>query len=102
MLLHKWPTAGQWGQLALVVWLLVSLWEGKNWARVATAAYYTLATLAGVVGICLMWHGVGPALRGVLLLTVVLTAAVSYALWFSLPVRLYLAERLAEQQPSAE
>lgn len=95
--LHQWPTAGQWGQLALVVWLVISLWEGKEWARIATALFYSLATLLGAVATAIIWSKVGVALRIVTLLTLVITAGISATLWFSDAVRAYMAaQRLRE------
>ena len=94
LLLHQWPTAGQWGQLGLVAWLLFSLWEGKPWARVACAAYYSFATVTGAAILYLMWSKADVALRLVSLLIVILAGFVSVVLWFSGALRWYLAERL--------
>jgi hypothetical protein len=99
LLLHRWPTAGQWGQLGLVVWLVISLWEGKAWARVAAAIYYSLAALVGVVFLFLMWPKTQAPLLVLSVLTVVLAGAASLVLWFSDGLRWYMAERRAANQP---
>ena len=94
LLLDQRPTAGQWGQLALVVGLVVSLWEGRNWARVAAALYYTLAAIVGAAALYLMWDKANPALRVVSVLIVVLAVGVAIVLWFSDALREYMARRL--------
>jgi hypothetical protein len=101
VLVDRWPSGGQWGQLGLVIWLLLSLWDGKNWARVAAAAYYTLATLAGILLLWFMWDRVGPALRWVTVLTILLAAVVASVLWLSPSLRRYMAERLADEPMGA-
>ena len=93
MILHRWPTAAQWGQLALVVWMVMSLWEGHNWARIATALYYTLAAAVGVVMLLVMWPEANTSLRVVSILIVLLAGGVSIVLWLSPALRLHLAER---------
>ena len=100
VLLDRPPTAGQWGQVALVVGVMVSLWGGAEWARVVAAVYYTLATVVAAVMIPFAWRGVGPAMRWVLLLTLALTAVVSATLWFSETLRVYLAARRAASAAS--
>ena len=100
VLLDKPPTGGQWGQVALVAWLMMSLWGGAEWARVVAAAFYTLGTVVGVVLAFFAWWGVGPAMRWVLLVTLALTGALAATLWWSESLRFYLAERRAASASS--
>jgi hypothetical protein len=93
LILGRWPTAGQWGQLALVVWLVISLWEGKDWVRVVAALYYTLAAVAGSAVLLLMWPESDVPLRLVSALIVLLAGAVALILWRSGTLRSYMAER---------
>jgi hypothetical protein len=95
LVLHKWPTALQWGQLALVLWLVFSLWGGEAWARIVSALYYSLAAVAGAVLLCLIWHKMEPLLRFISVLIVALAGSVSLVLWFSGALRSYMAERVA-------
>src|SRR5688500_9758888 len=60
LLMDRPPTGGQLSQLAIVVWLLVSLWQGQRWARLANAIYYSLMTAVGVVLLLLAWEGLPP------------------------------------------
>ena len=91
LLLHRWPTAGQWGQLALVVWLLISLWEGKAWARVVAALYYAVAAVGGAVFMFLAWWRIEPPLRVVMLLITLLAAVEAAVLAFSADLRAYMS-----------
>lgn len=101
LLLHAWPTASQWGQLALVSWLVFSLWGGEAWARVASALYYSLAAAVGVVVLCLMWNRMDPSLRLISGLIVALAGGLSLVLWFSGALRAHLAERRAANRLAA-
>ncbi len=95
VVLGRWPTPGQWGQLVLVVWLLFMLWEGTEWARVTCAIYFSLATVAGIAATYVMWERVGTSLRLVGVFVTVAAAGVSLVLWFSRALRGHLAKRLA-------
>ena len=95
LLIGEWPTGGQWGQLCIVAWLLFSVWEGKNWARVTAAVYFTVAAVAGGAIVLLMWSKAGVGLRAVSLVIVAGAGAASAVLWFSGALRHYMAERLA-------
>jgi hypothetical protein len=101
VLLQKWPAGGQWGQLCLVLWLLFCLWEGKEWARVVSGVFYTLGSIVAVVVLIIMWSGAPASLRVVSILTLVLTSWVSFVLWFSDDLSIYLAERRAASASGA-
>ena len=94
VLLHRWPTGGQWGQLALVAWLLISLWERKAWARVAAAVYFSLAAVAGGGFLFFVaWWRIEPPLRIVSLLIVALAGLAAAILWSSTSLRSYMTDR---------
>lgn len=95
VLLEQWPTASQWGQLALVTWLLISLWEGKEWARVVTMLFYAFAAVVGVSVLCLMWSKAPMSLRVGSLLIVLLACTNALILGLSRSIRAYMAERRA-------
>lgn len=95
LFLGKWPTGGQWGQLCIVVWLLFSLWEGKSWARIVTALYFSLAAFVGSGVLVLMWPGASPALRAVTVVILLLCVVEAAILWFSTALRWHMSERLA-------
>jgi hypothetical protein len=80
-LLHQWPTIGMWGQLAMVIGLLVYLWEGKTWARVVTAVYYSLAAIAGAATLIIVWSSAEAALRAASILIILLAGAAAILLW---------------------
>ena len=95
VVLGQWPTAGHWGQLALVTWLMISLWEGKEWARVVSMIYYAFAAVVGAIALYLMWPNAEASLRLVSALIVVLAGLVVMILAFSSRLRTYMAERQA-------
>jgi hypothetical protein len=95
VVLGEWPTASQWGQLALVAWLMMSLWEGKEWARVVSMLYYAFAAIVGAIALYLMWPKAQASLRLVSTLIVVLAGLVVMILAFSGTLRTYMAERQA-------
>lgn len=95
LFLGKWPTGGQWGQLCIVIWLLFPLWEGKAWARIVTALYFSLAAFVGSGVLALMWPGASPALRAVTVVILLLCVIEAAILWFAPSLRWHMAERHA-------
>ena len=104
IVLEKWPTAGQWGQLAVVIWLLIELWEGKEWSRVVTMLFYVAASIVGVIVLCIMWPKAPTSMLVVSTFIVLLAATNALILGLSRSLRTYLAERRiigSETQPDS-
>jgi hypothetical protein len=85
-----WPTLGQWAQMLMVVSMFTWLWDGYNWARIATALYYLAVSVGAILVIVLGWPQADRTGLLMLLSFAVVTLSMAGILWFSSSIRHYV------------
>src|SRR5438105_1297276 len=93
LVLHENPAMSQWGQVGIVLTLLIYLWEGKSWAPVVLQIYYLVGFIAGTVIEAINWQKSGTAMNIVQLLILAIVINISLILAFSSTLRAHLEER---------